>query len=173
MEDAKSNKKIAIGLIIVGIAFILSFGNMWINRNYEIKEEELISINGRIANQLELKWKKTVGNSLKIQLEEYPKIDFRIGKFAINRLNFNSLQNDVEIEDEIQLDIMKEDYTKLDLDKERTFSIYGLRSKNKEYLNVNDYNSEKKKDRNSISMYLILGFSFWMFGFGIFHFIEE
>ncbi len=39
-------------------------------------------------------------------------------------------------------------------------------------IRLETYNSLRKKDRNSISMYLLLGFSFWMLGFGIYYLMK-
>ena len=141
---------------------------MWINRNHEIKKDELISIKGTISNNLEVKRKKSVGSSMIIRLNEYPKIEYRIGRFSISRLKVNSLQENVEIGDKIQIDVMKNDYSEIVPNKQRRISVYGLRDENMEYLNVNSHNWAKKKDRNSIAAYLILGFSFWILGYGLY-----
>lgn len=168
LKKVESDGKSAIWMIIGGIGFILFFGNMWINRNQEIKKDELISIEGTIGNKLEVKRKKSVGSSMIIRLNEYPKIDYKIGRFSISGLNLGSLQNNVKVGDKIQADVMQDEYSQIVPNKQRTISVYGLRDDNEEYLNLNSHNSAKKKDRNSISMYLILGFSFWMLGYGIY-----
>ena len=146
---------------------------MWLNRNQEITNEELVSIEGTTKSKLEAKRKKTVGNSMTIELKEYPQIKYKIGRFSLNRFSINSLQKNVSIGDKIQVDILKRDFEKIELDKQKTISVYGLRNSKGEYLNVNDYNSAKKKDRNSIATYFLIGISFWMIGYGIYSMIKK
>lgn len=173
LEQAKLDKKFGLGFLIVGMTFILFFGNMWLNRNKEITKEEIISIDGTTDSKLEIKSKKTAGKSITIQLKEYPKIKYVIGRFSTSRINANSLLNNIQVGDKIQIDILKKVLNKIELNKQRTISVYGLRNSHSEYLNVNDYNSARKKDRNSIAAYLLLGFSFWMFGYGIYLIVES
>ena len=168
LEQAKSIKKIGIGFMVAGFSFFLFFGNIWINRNQEIKKEDLISIEGTVTKEIELEWGKNVGNSIKIQLNEYPKIDYKIDKFTTSIVHVYSLQNSIKIGDKIQIDIMKDDFAKIDPNRQKRITIFGIRDDKNEYLNIDNYNRAKKKDRNSISMYLLLGFSFWMFGYGLY-----
>lgn len=51
-------KILGIGLSICGLAFMLIFGSMWLNRNHEILQTELITIEGALTNKLELKFQK-------------------------------------------------------------------------------------------------------------------
>ncbi|KGE84860.1 hypothetical protein [Phaeodactylibacter xiamenensis] len=168
LKNSKAERKSAIWIITLGIVFILIFGNMWINRNQEIKKDELILIAGTVSNKLELKREKSIGSSMIIQLDEYPRIDFKIGRFSAPGLKLTSLQNNIMVGDRIQIDILKDDYSNDRLSDQRTISVYGLRNDELEFLDVNSYNETRKKDRNSISMYLLLGFSFWVLGYGIY-----
>ncbi len=168
MKELELNRKYAILMIVLGMIFILFFGNMWVNRNQEISKDELISVEGTLSNQLELKRKKSVGSSMIIQLKEYPNINYKIGRFSTSGLKLMTLQNNVKMGDKIQMDILKDDYSKIKLTQPKTISVYGLRNDKKEFLSVDNYNESKKEDRNSISMYLILGFSFWMLGYGMY-----
>jgi hypothetical protein len=169
-EKAKSDKKLGIGFSIGGLIFILFFGNIWLNRNHEILKTELITIEGTVTNKLELKWRRRVGHSMTIQIKEYPNIDFRIGRFGTQALKSYQIRDKVEIGDKIQIDTKRKEYENLNpsSNNRKVIDVYGVRDNEVEYLNVNGYNREFSKDRNSISMYLILGFSFWMLGYGIY-----
>lgn len=169
-ERAKSDKKLGIGFSIGGLIFILFFGNMWLNRNHEILKTELITIEGTVTNKLELKWRRRAGHSMTIQIKEYPNIDFRIGRFGTQALKSYQIRDKVEISDKIQIDIKRKEYENSNpsSNNRKVIDVYGVRDNEVEYLNVNGYNREFRKDRNSISMYLILGFSFWMLGYGIY-----
>lgn len=169
-ERAKSDKKTGIGFSIGGLIFILFFGNMWLNRNHEILQTELITIEGTVTNKLELKWRGRAGHSMTIQIEEYSNIEFRIGRFGTQALKSYQIRDKVEIGDKIQIDIKRKEYENSNpsFNNRKVIAVYGVRDNEVEYLNVSGYNREFRKDRNSISMYLILGFSFWMLGYGIY-----
>ena len=167
LEKSKAERKYGFWMILWGIVFVLFFGNMWINRNQVISKDELITIEGTVTNKLELKRKKTVGSSMIIRFKEYPEIDFKVGRFSVAGLKLRSLQNNVGIGDKLQVDISRDDNSKIELNKSRTISTYGIRNVELEFLNVRSHNEAKKKNRNSIATYLILGFSFWMLGYGI------
>ena len=87
----KKYKKLGICLAICGLAFILIFGNMWLNRNHKILQSELKTIEGELTNKLELKFQKTIGNSMTVLLNNYPNIKFRIGRFSVCGLRTNLL----------------------------------------------------------------------------------
>jgi len=173
LKQAKLEIKFGFGFVVLGLIFILFFGDMWIHRNDEIKKEELLSIKGTLVNKLEVKWGKTNGNSIAIQLDEYPQVKYSIGDLSMSRLNVSALQDNIKIGDKIQVDIMKDDLEKNESDKRRKISIFGLRDDEYEYLNVSSFNWAIKKDRNSISMYVILAFSFGMFGYGIYMVVKN
>ena len=82
-----------------------------------------------------------------------------------NECNF--ITKNVSIGDKIQIDILK-----MKFNKQRTVSVYGLRNSKGEYSNISECNLAKKKNGNSIAVYLLLGFSFWMLGYGIYSMIE-
>lgn len=101
----RKDKKLGIGLAICGLAFILIFGSMWINRNHEILQTELKTIEGELINKLELKFQKTIGYSMTIQLNNYPNVKFRIGRFSVSGLQTNLFIKNIGIGDKIQIDI--------------------------------------------------------------------
>lgn len=162
-------KKLGICLAICGLAFILIFGSMWINRNHQILQTELKTIEGELANKLDLKFQKTIGYSMTIQLNNYPDVNFRIGKFSVSGLKTNLFIKNIEIGDKIQIDIEQKDYESINKMSPwgKSINIYGVRDNQLEYLNVSAYNRELKSDRNSVSMYIILGVSFFIFSYGL------
>jgi hypothetical protein len=176
MTELKKNaaeRNGAVWLSIVGLIFILFFGYMWVNRNYEIKKEDLVSIEGTVTNQLNLEWRKGLGYSMIIQLEEFPEIDYKVGRFSANHLNADLLKSKVKIGNKINLDIEKNNSSIIRNYNSKVVWVYGLKDDENEYLNVKGYNKERRKDRNSIYMYLLLGFSFWIFGNGIYLYVKN
>ena len=165
----RKNKKLGICLAICGLAFFILFGNMWLNRNNEIPQTELKTIEGELANKLELKFQKTSGNSMTIRLKEYPKINFTIGRFSVSGLRTNILIENISIGDKIQIDIMRKDFESINKPSywNKSINVYGVRDRQLEYLNVSAFNRALKRDRNSVSMYLLLGFSIFIFGYGL------
>jgi hypothetical protein len=49
----------------------------------------------------------------------------------------------------------------------KSINIYGVRDSQIEYLNVSAYNKELKRDRNFISMYIMIGISIFIFVNGL------
>ncbi|MBK9257409.1 MAG: hypothetical protein IPM42_18230 [Saprospiraceae bacterium] len=135
-------KKLGTGLSICGLAFILIFGSMWINRNHEILQTELKTIEGELTNKLELKFQKTIGYSMTIQLNNYPDIKFRIGRFSVSGLKTNLFIKNIEIGDKIQIDIKQKDFENINKISPwgKSINIYGVRDSQLEYLNVSAYN---------------------------------
>ncbi len=172
-DKSEVEKQVGIWFILAGIVFILFFGNLWLNRNYEIKKEDLQTINGVVTNELRKEWKRRSGNFILIKLQNYPNINFKLSGIAIKSANSYSLRKNTQIGDSISIDIKKKEDSKLAKKEEETIFIYGLRDNDQDYLDIKIYNSVRKKDRNSISMYLLLAFSFWMFGFGIYYSVKS
>lgn len=173
LKKSESEKQVGIWFILIGMAFIGFFGNLWLNRNHEIKKDDLQTIDGVVTNELKKEWKRRTGNFISIKLQNYPNINFKLSGTGIKSSNSYLLRKNTKIGDSISIDIKKEEYPKLAKNEAETIFIYGLRDKDEDYLNIKIYNSVRKKDRNSISMYLLLGFSFWMFGFGIYYLMKN
>ena len=47
----RKNKKLGIYQAICGLAFFILFGNMWLNRNHQILQTELKTIEGELTNR--------------------------------------------------------------------------------------------------------------------------
>ncbi len=148
---------------------MLIFGNVWLNGKHEILQTELITIEGELTNKLELKFQKTIGNSMTIRLNKYPNVNFRIGRFSVSGLKTNLFIQNIDIGDRIQIDIMQKDFESINKIPPwgKSINIYGVRDSQIEYLNVSAYNRELKRDRNSVSMYIMTGISFFIFNIGL------
>ena len=81
--------------ILFGIIFLLIFGNLWLNRNKTISESDLISIDANISNEIKKEWKKTIGEFIKIKLDEYPETKFRIGRHGANGVKVAEINNKI------------------------------------------------------------------------------
>lgn len=165
----RKNKKLGICLAICGLAFFIIFGNMWLNRNHQILQTELKTIEGELTNKLELKFQKTIGSSMTVLLNNYPNIKFRIGRFSVSGLKTNLLIENINIGDKIQIDIMRKDFESINKIPPwgKSINIYGVRDSQIEYLNVSAYNRGLKSDRNSVSMYIMIGISIFIFVNGL------
>ena len=71
--------------------------------------------------------------------------------------------------DRIQIDIMQKDFESIKNIPPwgKSISTYGVRDSQIEYLNVSAYNRELKRDRNSISIYIMIGISIFIFVNGL------
>lgn len=93
LEQAKAKFNIGIVLIVVGIIFLAFFGSLWLSRNNRIKDIDLKRLEVSVADEIEKKWKKTVGHSLYIELNEYPDKNFKVGGLATYAVDYLSLNN--------------------------------------------------------------------------------
>lgn len=165
IEELKAKFNSGIVLIIVGLIFFAFFGNMWLSRNYEIKDIDLTSLEVSVKGEIEKVWRKTVGHSLKIELNEYPNKEFKVGSFCTYIVDYDSLNLQLENDNKMKIQILKKDLEKLD-SKKRIF-MYGISKNGVEYLNIKDFNRQRKKDRNSISMYVLILGSIWILCYGL------
>lgn len=178
--EYRMNRRYGIGFLIVGTIFTLFLGSMFLNRNNEILPIDLSQIEGTVANEIKVKksGKRNELLSIPIELKEYPKFKFKTNGYGFRSIKTNQLISNVKKGDRIQVDILTEQYKKK-LTKEiqmnfwdRGFSyreivIYGLRDNADDYFNLSFYNKLKSSDRNSIGMYVLLGFSLFLLGYGI------
>lgn len=161
-------RKIGLFIAISGLVFIVIFGKMWISRNEEIKINEVEAITITIEENIKKVYGRSAGYSLKIKSREYPNKLFRIGRFGTKACAVNELQNNVKINDELEIDILKDQVHDISESWNSNIFVYGIRDSKNEYLSLKGYNEEYKKDRNSPSAYLIIAFSLWMGGYGIY-----
>ena len=165
IEQAKLKYKVGIWSIVLGTCFFLFFGSLWSSRNDKIEKDELKIVSGNVIGQLEKKWKKTVGNSIEIYLDEYPNTKFKVGRFGSNSVDIDLLNERIENQNGIDIQILESDWDKVDI--KQTISVYGLLKNKTEFLSVNTYNHLRKKDRNSIFAYALILWSVMMIGYGV------
>jgi len=164
-ELFKSRSNLSKFFILFGIIFLLIFGNLWLNRNKTISDSDLISIDANIRNEIKKEWKKSIGEFVKIELNEYPETKFRIGRHGANGVKVSEINNKIRNGNSFKLQILKEDFEQIQ-DK-KTVWVYGILDKNRTYYSVDYYNTSRNKDRNSIYTYLLIGFSICLIVYGI------
>ena len=123
-------KTLGIALAVVGLAFILFFSNIWLNRNNIILPDELITIEVTVKNKLELeRRRKPIRHYMQIQAKEYPNVIFEIRDIGTQAMKSSQIQQYVKIGDRIQIDVLKEDYEKLIFgpNSRKEIEVYGVR----------------------------------------------
>jgi len=186
MWHYKMGRRYGIGFSIVGILFLMFFGRMYLKKDLDISAEMLVKIEGKVINDVEIKksGKRNRSRSIEIGLEEYSKFKFKLGGNGLNATRVNSLLKNVQKGDRIEAEILKDQFQKK-ISKEvplgfwdksfnyRIIGIYGLNDEQNNYFDLNQFNRNKKSGRNSWAMYLLLGFSFFMLGYGIYELIKN
>ncbi len=176
----KLNRRYGYGFLIAGIIFTLILGNMFIKRNNEVLPNELSRIEGTISDEILIKksGKRGENISMPIRLEEFPKFKFEVKGYGVRSTNTSQFISDIKKGDRIQLEILTDQYKKK-LAKEiplsfldkgfnfREIIVYGIKAKNENYFDLENYNNLKTSDRNSIGMYALLAFSISLIGYGI------
>ncbi|MEM6398083.1 MAG: hypothetical protein AAF741_17160 [Bacteroidota bacterium] len=186
MWQYKMNKRYGIGFSIIGFLLILFFGNTYLKKDLDVSPDNLTTIEGKVLNNVKIKKSggRNRSRSIEIELEEYPNFKFKIGNNGLNATKANSLIKNIQKGDIIKIDILKDQFQKK-ITKEvplgfwdkgvnyRNIGIYGLKDKQNSYFNLRQFNRNRKSDRNSWAMYLLLGFSFFMLGYGIYELIKN
>jgi hypothetical protein len=169
-EIQKVTEKKISGIIIIasGIVFLVLFGYLWMNRNFQINQSDIIHLQGRIAYSIQLNKSKFSYNSMVIRLSEFPNIRFRVDRFGVNFGHVRNLALTAKIGDTIYLDVSKSEYAAVTPTSNSEVSVYGIRDSQSEYLQLKEYNYTIKAEGNSIGIYLLLAFSFCMLAYGIF-----
>ncbi len=162
----KNEQYYALVFIILGGLGLYGAYYFYLTKDREIKYSELYTITDIITNKAEIENKSKSARSISIKLRSYPSFSFTIGGNGYTATNSSYFIAHVKMGDTLHLDIMKDEYqTKITKEKPLGFwdkminysfiSVYGIRDKNKSYLNLANYNYEHKKDR-------LLGI--WLFG---------
>lgn len=145
------------------VLFILTYG-IFFPQSSTIIQQELMTFKATLSKKINLRGIEFPYNIL---TEEYPTLKFKIGD-----INFDSLtENDLVIRKgtKVEIDILKEDYEKKiaktkDLSfsdkfiQHRFVSVYGFRSNDKDYLNVEKLEEQNpKEEKMYLIMYLLIG----------------
>lgn len=184
----KMSKRYGIGFSIVGIILLSLFGAMYIKKDLEISQDQLAKIAGTVVNNIEV---KRTGNrfrnksrQIEIELEEYPKFKFILGENGLKATRVNELVTNVQNGEKIEIDIYTDQLQKkltrevpMDFwDKRfnyRIIGIFGLNDRQDSYFDLNQFNRIKKSNRNSWTMYFLLGLSFFILVYGIYELIKN
>lgn len=182
----KMSRRFGIGFSIVGFLFLFLFGKMYFKKDLNISYSQLAKIEGTIVNEIEVvkSGKRTTTRSIEIELEEYPRFKFRLGENGLNATRVDKLISNVRKGGKVEIEILNDQFQKK-LTKEmpmnfwdksfnyRVIGIYGLSDEQNSYFDLMQFNRNKKADRNSWSIYFLLGFSFFMLGYGIYELIKN
>jgi len=175
----KIKMRYGFGFTTVGILFLLFFGSMYLKKDLEVASDQLVTIKATVDEVVLEGRNKGRRLSTSLALKEYPKFEFRVVLNAMKRNDIKNLRTNIEHGEQVELDILKEQYQKkltkqipLDFwDKSygyRSISIYGLKDQQRTYYNLDQYNYQNKGDRELWGLYLMLGFSLFILGFGIY-----
>ena len=182
----KITKRNGIGFLIGGILFLLIFGNVHIKKNQEVQIEDLSTISGTVLEKIEIKQsgKRNRNRSIELKLKEYPKFIFKIRSIGLRATNTYSLISNVEVGEKLELDILTDQYQKK-ITKEfplnfwdksinyRWITIYGISDEINDYFSLRNFNRIRTEDSNSLSMFLLFGFSFFLIGYGIYMILKN
>lgn len=179
--EYKNNKRYGIGFLILGMVFLLVWGNTFIYKDLKVLPSYLSQIEGTVLNKIELKksGKNKDRFSIEIELQEYPKFIFLLAGNELKATDIMPLTSKVEIGERIEIDIFTVDLKKKLLEEipmnfwdkyynHRIISIYGLRDKTNSYFNLERFNEAKIEGDNSLDMYILLGLGLFIMSFGVY-----
>ena len=173
----------AIGFSFAGGFFLFTAYHFYSAQFNKIEHEQLITITDAVSNKPQIKKSSKNINSIIINLRSYPSYDFHISGNQFLSTYVSDYIKTVKIDDSIQLDLTKEEYQTKILaktessmssiaEKSLTLTVYGLRDKNRSYLNLIDYNKRNKNDaQNAFYIFGILGII--ITGLGLFLFTKS
>ena len=167
LKQNKLNFKIGIGFLVAGLVFLAIFGNIWLNRNKQFVKDEMVKIEGTVSEKIYKKWRRKGGHYVDVKLNEYPNAYFRAGNYRANYINVNSLNEALQSNKTIKLTILKSQENKLNTNRERRITLFGIEHNRNIFLSLTQINRAMKKYRNSIAAYILLAFSFWLVIYGI------
>lgn len=186
MWHYKIQRRYGIGFSTLGILLLLFFGNMYLKKNSDILPENLAKIEGTVLKDIEIKkyGERKSSRIIEIELAEYPKFKFELGGYGLTATRVKRLLANVLKGDKMEIEILKDQFQKK-ITKEvplrfwdksfnyRIISIYGLKDEQNSYFDLNQFNKNKKSDNNSGAIYIFLGFSLFIFGYGIYKLISN
>lgn len=162
----KTNIYHSVASTIIGLMFI-SFGwHNYITSTNEVKSFELQTITSVMSDSALIR-KGGQSSFININIKSFPSFTFRINSYAYSATNSVGFFTNVGPNHTISIDVLKDDYQKklseekkLDLfDKYVNFSeisVYGLRDKNRVYLDLEGYNSKAKEGKQRDSLLLTI-----------------
>lgn len=186
MYDFRLKRRNGMLLLVIGCFLTLIMVNGYLKKDLEILENQLVKIEGTVALPLEIKksGKTSSSRSIEIELEEYPQFKFKLGEIGLNSTRLNNLISNVQEGDNIEVKILSDQYQKK-LTKEismnfwdksfnyRIINIYGFKNEQNSYFDLKKFNKNRKADRNSWAMYLLIVLSASLLGYGIYELITN
>lgn len=168
----------AIGFMILGSLFYFWSFHVYQNRNKTYETDGMEWVTSRIINEVKIHKGSKNSRSIKLKIADYPDFTFDLDGVAYSTANKQAFVEDFAKGDDVQIQITKDQFYKkltkkwkLDFwDKSvnyRLISIYGLRGKGNDYLTLTDFNRAKQAD-SKLGFWLLLGFSTFIFGAGIY-----
>lgn len=166
-----SNNKINDRLkVFYGVVALIIAWYFHVSKEDKISYSDLHNITDVITNKTELIDRPKKDPYIIIQLKSYPAFSFRIDGDALQATRVKRYLKQVNVGDTLNLDILIDDYqTKISKEKESGFwdgifddseiDVYGLSDSNTTYLDVLDYNVERKGTHEGIVLFLgFMGF---------------
>ena len=188
-----SNRNFGWGFCIFAVLFLCIFSWLYSSRNNDpITSSELIFVEGRLINPLEIK-RSSAGrrsrrktSSITVQVNPYSEFNFKLSDKGVRAARALELVNEVRPGATIRLQILKEQYQKkltetmpLEFwDKYRDYdeiSIYGIESEDKVYLDYRLYIREIEEDKEDpiLGILFIGGFFLFMLGVGLYYLLTN
>lgn len=186
MWHYKINRRYGVCFSIFGIILLSLLGGIYLEKDLSISKDSLAKIEGTVLKKIEIikSDKRNRERSIEIELEEYPKFKFLIVDYGFNTTNVSELISNVKKGEKIELEISSDQLQKKLKRKVpmgfwdkgfnyRIINIYGINDEQNSYFNLDQFNRNRIEDRNSWAMYLLLGFSIFMLGYGIYILIHN
>lgn len=182
----KLNRKYGYGFSIVGAVFLLFFGILYLQRNNVLTNDDLSQIEGTVSTKLEIKksGKRKRTLSIPINLNEYPDFKFRLDGLRFKSTKDSLLLTNVKVGEKISISLLTKQLKKK-ITKEvplsfwdkynnyEAITIYGITDANMKYFDLHKYNELNKSDKNSGSLKLLIGFSLFLFSYGVYELVKS
>ncbi len=110
----KTHRRYGAGFLIFGTIFMLVFGNIFMQKDLDIRQNQLIQIQGTVSNNIKIKrsGKRNGDRSIEIILMEYPKFQFKIGGYGFSATKISDLIHNIQKGDQIKIEVLEEQFQK-------------------------------------------------------------
>jgi hypothetical protein len=181
--DSKSVRNFSFFFLFFGLAFLLSGLNYLVIKSKPITSNELVKITQIVTSEIKIKKEGRRSRYFELRFNDYPEFMFNVKGYGYSATYSDEFVNDITLGDTLTVSIKKEDFEKkIAKTKPPTFwdktinyydiPVFGIAYKDKEYLNLNDYNKRKKSSRKSSGWWL-LGISVFLLAIGLFIYIKK
>lgn len=157
--EEKENTKIAITFILLGLIFLYTASQFYLEKN--LTKDDVWTIKGKLSEEIKLEHNRR-SKSLVLKLENLNEFKFSIGSLALKETFYDDLMNNFQKGDEIHITIEKNEYEKkIKKSAQMTFfdkcfhyekiDIVEIDNNNFKYLALSDYN-KTHNDNNILSV---------------------